>query len=66
MEKTEPEGSSDGPVVLIYENEAVFIHKAVKLAPVKTGGVIKAGLYYQTCNLWQCLPPKEKVFDLLQ
>jgi hypothetical protein len=64
--KSEPETSSDDPGVLIYENEAVFIHKAVRLSTVRTGGVIKAGLYYQTCNLRQCLPPKEKIFDLLQ
>ena len=63
-EKTEPEASSDDPGVLIYENEAVFIQKAVKLPVGKTGGVIKAGLYYQTCNLRQCLPPVEKIFDL--
>lgn len=64
--KTEPEASSDIPGVLIYENEAVFIHKAVKLVSAKTGGVIKAGLYYQTCNLRQCLPPEEKIVDLMQ
>ncbi|MGN6399804.1 MAG: protein-disulfide reductase DsbD domain-containing protein [Flavisolibacter sp.] len=65
-QKTEPEASSDEPGVLIYEDEAVFIHKAVKLSPTKTRGVIKAGLYYQTCNLRQCLPPKEKIFELSQ
>lgn len=62
--KTEPESSSDDPGVLIYEKEAVFIHKAVKLSPAKTGALIKAGLYYQTCNLRQCLPPKEITFEL--
>jgi hypothetical protein len=64
--KTEPEASSDDPGVLIYQHEAVFIHKAVKISPMKTRGVIKAGLYYQTCNLRQCLPPKEKIFELSQ
>lgn len=62
--KTEPGSSSDDPGVLIYEKEAVFIHKAVKLSPAKTGAIIKAGLYYQTCNLRQCLPPKEITFEL--
>ena len=62
--KTEPQTSSDDPGVLIYEDEAVFIHKAVKRSDVKSSGVIKAGLYYQTCDLRQCLPPEEKTFEL--
>jgi hypothetical protein len=61
--KTEPEASSIDKGVLIYENEAVFIHKAVKLTNAP-GGLIKTGLYYQTCNLRQCLPPDEKTFEL--
>jgi DsbC/DsbD-like thiol-disulfide interchange protein len=61
--KTEAETSSDDPGVLVYENEAVFIHKAVKLSQGSTG-VIRAGLYFQTCNLRQCLPPKERTFEL--
>lgn len=62
--KTEPNTSSNDPGVLIYENEAVFIHRAVKSKGVKSGGMIKAGLYYQTCNLRQCLQPKERTFEL--
>jgi DsbC/DsbD-like thiol-disulfide interchange protein len=62
--KTEPEASSSDPGVLIYENEAMFIHKAVKLAKAKKDGIITAGLYYQSCNLRQCLPPKEETFKL--
>lgn len=62
--KSEPETTSDDPGVLIYKDEAVFIHKAVKLRNAKGEGLIKAGLYYQTCNLRQCLPPKEKTFEL--
>jgi hypothetical protein len=61
--KTEPQGSAEDPGVLMYENEAVFTRKAVKLSRGETG-VIKAGLYYQTCNLRQCLPPREKTFDV--
>ena len=61
--KTEPETSSDDPGVLIYKDEAVFIHKVVKSSK-RNAGVIKAGLYYQTCNLRQCLPPREKTFEL--
>lgn len=62
-QKTEPESSSDDPGVLIYEHEAIFIHKMVKLSKVKAG-IIRAGLYYQTCNLRQCLPPKEDSVQL--
>jgi DsbC/DsbD-like thiol-disulfide interchange protein len=63
-EKSEPETSSDDPGVLIYQNKAVFIHKAVRRSHAMEAGVIKAGLYYQTCNLRQCLPPKEKIVEL--
>jgi len=62
--KTEPSASSDAPGVLIYEEEAVFIHKLVKLPQAKMDGIVKAGLYYQTCNLRQCLPPRGKTFEL--
>ena len=49
--KSEPEASSDDPGVLLYKNEAVFIHKAIRSQRTKGIGVIKTGLYYQTCNL---------------
>lgn len=62
--KTQPSASADDPGVLIYEQEAVFIHKAVKLSAAPSEEVIRAGLYYQTCNLRQCLPPEEKVFEI--
>lgn len=61
--KTEPEGSVDDPGVLMYEDEAVFVRRAVRAKGQGTG-VIKAGLYYQTCNSRQCLPPQEKTFDV--
>ncbi|MDR6784499.1 DsbC/DsbD-like thiol-disulfide interchange protein [Pedobacter africanus] len=61
-ERSKPSPSANDPGVLIYENEAVFIHKLFRKA--KTTGIIQAGLYYQTCDLRQCLPPVEKVFDL--
>jgi DsbC/DsbD-like thiol-disulfide interchange protein len=60
---TEPSTTVNDPGVLIYETEAVFIQKAVKTAGAKTGK-INAGLYYQTCNLRQCLQPVEKTFEL--
>ena len=62
--KTEPTASAMDPGVLMYGRQAVFIHKAVKLPGAKPDGVIKAGLYYQTCDLRQCLPPEEQVFPL--
>jgi DsbC/DsbD-like thiol-disulfide interchange protein len=61
---TEPFASSDDPGVLIYEHEVVFVHKAVKLPIAKTDASIRAGLYYQTCNLRQCLPPTETTLEL--
>lgn len=63
-EKTKATSSASDPGVLIYEEEAVFIHKALKLSDGKADDVVKAGLYYQTCNLRQCLPPAEEIFDL--
>ncbi|MBO9633652.1 MAG: hypothetical protein J7578_11095 [Chitinophagaceae bacterium] len=62
--KTDPASSANDPGVLIYENEAVFIHKALR---IENNGkdTIVAGLYYQTCNLRQCLPPVEKTFNLV-
>lgn len=60
---TEPTTTVNDPGVLIYETEAVFIQKAIKEAGAKTGK-INAGLYYQTCNLRQCLQPVEKSFEL--
>ena len=62
--KSEPMASVADPGVLIYEKEAVFVHKAVKKEERRSKGVIRTGLYYQTCNLNQCLPPVEKVFEL--
>lgn len=50
--------------VLIYENEAVFIRKVVKLPGAKANGLIKTGLYYQACDLNQCLPPVENLIEL--
>ncbi len=62
--KTRPTASANDRGVLIYENEAVLVQKAVKAPGTPAGGIINTGLYYQTCNLRQCLPPLEKTFDL--
>lgn len=50
--------------VLIYEEEAWFVHKVHRGAAVKAGSIITTGLYYQTCDIRQCLPPAEKTFEL--
>ena len=63
-EKTKPSSSAMDPGVLIYENEAVFIRKALKLPSGKGNGIIRTGLYYQTCDSKQCLPPTEKTLNL--
>ena len=63
--KTASVPSAMDPGVLIYEQEAVFIHKALRLGGDKAGGIIKTGLYYQTCNLRQCLRPVETTFSLM-
>lgn len=62
--KSKPMSSANDPGVLMYEHEAVFIRKAIIKKTGKSGDGIKAGLYYQTCNLRQCLPPVEKVVQL--
>lgn len=64
--KSAPMASANDPGVLIYEGEAVFVHKVVRgrgSGPAG-GGTIQAGLYYQTCNLRQCLPPVETTIEL--
>lgn len=62
-EKSTPFATVREHGVLIYENEAVFIQRLTKASNTTTG-TINAGLYYQTCNLRQCLPPVEKVMEL--
>jgi len=61
-EASKPFPSANDPGVLIYENNAVFIHKVFRKAAAID--IIQAGLYYQTCDLRQCLPPVEKIFQL--
>lgn len=55
--KSPPSPSVSDPGVLIYENAAVFVQKFSRLD--KLGGKIKAGLYFQCCDIKQCLPPDE-------
>lgn len=63
--KSQPNASVNYPNELLYEKEAVFIQKLVKGKEFNKGiSVIQTGLYYQTCNLYQCLPPTEKTIDL--
>lgn len=59
---SKPSAYSNDPGVLIFENEAWFVQKAIQQPDAR--GLIQAGLYYQTCDLNQCLPPVEKILDL--
>lgn len=43
--------------VLIHEEKAWFVQKIV--GRVEKGSIINTGLYYQTCDHRQCLPPVE-------
>ena len=61
-EMSRPLPSANDPGVLIYEKEAWFVHKALRLSALP--GIVRTGLYYQTCDLNQCLPPVEKTFEL--
>jgi hypothetical protein len=56
--KSAPIASNTDKGVFIYENTAFFIHKMKKKSK-NVKGKISTGLYYQTCNLQQCLPPIE-------
>ncbi|WP_423735816.1 hypothetical protein [Chitinophaga caseinilytica] len=60
--QTPPTASVHDPGVLIYNNTAVFIRKFARKEP--SGGKIKAGLYFQCCDIKQCLPPDEHVVEL--
>ena len=55
--------SGTDPGVMIWEHEAVFVRR-LRSDIQQAKGVLQAGLAYQTCDLRQCLPPKEKWFDL--
>lgn len=61
-ESSKASAYANDPGVLILETEAWFVNKLLRHSVAS--GVIKAGLYYQTCDLNQCLPPVEKVVDL--
>lgn len=60
--KSSPIASTTDIGVLIYEDVAIFTRKLAKGS--KTPGKITTGLYYQTCNLQQCLPPTERKLEL--
>lgn len=61
--KSAPKPSTTDKGVFIYEDMAVFTHKLKKNSKLVKGKVV-TGLYYQTCNLQQCLPPVEVKFKL--
>ncbi|WP_341838649.1 protein-disulfide reductase DsbD domain-containing protein [Chitinophaga pollutisoli] len=60
--KSKPMASVNDPGVLIYENHALFVQKFARTD--KTSGKIKAGLYFQCCDIKQCLPPDERTVEL--
>lgn len=61
--KSVPKASTTDKGVFIYEDGAVFIRKLKKTSKT-VKGKIGTGLYYQTCNLQQCLPPVEAKIEL--
>ncbi|MBD1366592.1 hypothetical protein IDJ77_22450 [Mucilaginibacter sp. ZT4R22] len=62
--KSAPQASTTDKGVLIYEDVAVFTRKLKKTSKL-IRGKISTGLYYQTCNLQQCLPPVEAKIELM-
>jgi len=62
-EKSRPMASGTDRGVLIWEGETVFVQR-LKSGNSDMKGVIQTGLSYQSCNLRQCLPPADKLFDL--
>lgn len=61
--KSVPKASTTDKGVFIYEDTAIFIRKLKKTSKTVKGKII-TGLYYQTCNLRQCLPPAEEKIEL--
>lgn len=61
--KSIPKTSTTDKGVMIYEDVALFTHK-LKKTFTSVQGKIGTGLYYQTCNLQQCLPPVETKIEL--
>lgn len=57
-----PSLSTTDQGVLIHENNAWYVYKTVRKdkKPVE----LTVGLYYQICDLRQCLPPTEKTVTL--
>ncbi|MCK0131244.1 hypothetical protein MWU59_06960 [Flavobacteriaceae bacterium F08102] len=45
--------------IYVYKNRIRFV-KYYALTPMAKGKNLKVGLYYQTCDINQCLPPKTK------
>jgi DsbC/DsbD-like thiol-disulfide interchange protein len=49
--------------IFVYEGELVFA-RYFSVKDLGAGAKIKAGLFYQTCDLRQCLPPNTKAKEL--
>lgn len=50
--------------IFVYEGDVCFI-RYFSVKEVGSNARIKAGLHYQTCDIRQCLPPDEKVEELV-
>ncbi len=61
--KTKAAESGTEKGVMLYENQAIFIHKLKKTTP-SAKGELNVGLYYQCCNKLQCMVPTEQTFKL--
>lgn len=59
---SDPIPSSTDYGVMIHEGDAWFIYKTNRTGGAS--GAVRAGLYYQTCDLRQCLQPMEKTIEL--
>ncbi|MFB0495774.1 hypothetical protein ABID99_002011 [Mucilaginibacter sp. OAE612] len=52
-----------GEGMFVWEGIATF-KTEISAASLKTGMVVKCGLYYQVCDNNKCFPPKRKVIEL--
>ena len=50
--------------IYIYKDQLTFVRYFSVNKKVKKGEKVSVGLYYQTCDVHQCYPPKEKLKTL--
>jgi hypothetical protein len=58
----DPKPYTDG--VYIYEGDLLFTRYFKVEEGFDESQVLKAGLYYQACDPYQCLPPRTQLFEL--